>query len=113
MIVVDGANVEQTQTTPDFSDVRVTIPARPDRRGVLIELKSSDTFVPGGSDPRPLGVMLDRFVLSPQGVVLVPDAALEATALSSGAMGAAIALVGVTAGSAIGGAVLLSAGIAA
>jgi hypothetical protein len=113
MIVVDGANVEQTQTTPDFSDVRVTIPARPDRRGVLIDLKSSDTFVPGASDPRPLGVMLDRFVLSPQGVVLVPDAALEATALSSGAMGAAIALVGVTAGSAIGGAVLLSAGIAA
>jgi len=112
-IVVDGTNVERIQTTPEFGDVRVTIPARPDRRGVLIDLKSSETFVPGPSDPRALGVMLDRFVLSPQGIVLVPDAALEATSLSSAAMGAAIALVGVTAGSAVGGAVLLSAGIAA
>src|SRR5262249_6360673 len=57
-IVVDGAIVEQMQTKPDFRTVQVTIPARPDRRGVLIDLKSSATFVPGPSDPRPLGVML-------------------------------------------------------
>jgi hypothetical protein len=112
-IVVDGANIERIRTTPDFADVRVTIPARPERRGVLIDLNSSDTFVPGPSDPRPLGVMLDRIVLAPEGTVLVPYAALRATSLSSAAMGAAIGLVGVTAGSAIGGAVLLSAGIAA
>ena len=112
-ITVDGVNVEQIQTTPDFSDLRVTIPTRPEHRGVLIDLHSSDTFVPGPADPRPLGVMLDRMVLAPEGIVLVPDEALEATSLSSAAMGAAIALVGVTAGSAIGGAVLLSAGIAA
>jgi hypothetical protein len=112
-VVVDGVNVEQIQTTPDFSDLRLRIPARPDRRGLLIGLKSSDTFVPGPSDPRPLGVMLDRFVLAPEGIVLVPYPALVATSLSSAVMGAAIALVGVTAGSAIGGAVLLSAGIAA
>lgn len=112
-VIVDGATVEQRQTTPDFGDVHVMIPARPDRRGVVIDLQSSKTFVPGPSDPRPLGVMLDRLVLAPQGVVLVPHAALAETALSSAAMGAAIALVGVTAGSAIGGSVLLSAGIAA
>ena len=112
-IVVDGATVEHVQTAPDFTDVRVTIPARPERRGMLIDLNSSDTFVPGPSDPRPLGVMLDRLALAPDGIVLVPDPALAATSFSSAAMGAAIALVGVTAGSAIGGAVLLSAGIAA
>ncbi len=112
-IVVDGANVERIQTTPDWGVVHVMIPARPDRRGLVIDLQSSRTFVPGPSDPRPLGVMLDRLVLAPQGAVLVPDAALRATSLSAGAMGAAIALAGVTAGSAVGGSVLLSAGIAA
>lgn len=112
-IVVDGATIQQIQTTPEFSDVRVRIPPRPDRRGVFIDLRSSETFVPGPSDPRPLGVMLDRLVLAPDGIVLIPDPALEATSLSSAALGGAIALVGVTAGSAIGGAVLLSAGIAA
>jgi hypothetical protein len=112
-VIVDGATVERVQSTPEFTDVRVMVSARPDRRGVVIDLNSSETFVPGPSDPRPLGVMLDRLVLSPARAVLVPDAALEATSLSSAAMGAAMALVGVTAGSAIGGSVLLSAGLAA
>lgn len=112
-ILVDGANVKQFQTTPDFGDVQATVLPRPDRRGVTIELKSSVTFVPGPSDPRPLGVMVDRFALTPQGVVLVPDSALEATSLASAAMGGAFGLVGATAGSAIVGAVLMSAGLAA
>ena len=80
---------------------------------MTIGLRSSKTFVPGPGDPRSLGVMLDRLSLEPEGVVLVPRPALYASALSSAAMGAAIALLGVTAGSAIGGAVLLSAGGAA
>jgi hypothetical protein len=57
--------------------------------------------------------MLDRLVLTPEGVVLVPRGARTPRRSSSGAMGAAIAVLGVTAGSAIGGAVLLSAGAAA
>ena len=112
-IAVDGAMVETLHTTPDFADVAVAIPARPERRGIVIALHSSKTLVPGPADPRPLGVMLDRLRLSPAGVVLVPDAALRGTSLAAGAMGAAIALVGVTAGSAIGGALVLAAGLAA
>jgi len=112
-VIVDGANEQTIHTTPDFADVRIRIPARPERRGIVIGLRSSKTFVPGPSDPRPLGVMLDRLLLTPEGIVLVPDAALKATSLSAAAMGAAFALVGVTAGSAIGGAVLLGAGIGA
>jgi hypothetical protein len=57
--------------------------------------------------------MLDRLSIAPAGVVLVPRPALDAAALSSGAMGAAIALLGVTPASAIGAAVLLGAGDAA
>jgi hypothetical protein len=112
-IAVDGGTLETLHTTPDFADVVVRIPARPERRGIIIAMHSSKTFVPGPADPRPLGVMLDRLRLSPDGIALVPDAALTATSLASGAMGAAIALVGVTAGPAIGGALVLAAGLAA
>jgi len=112
-IAVDGAAVDTRHTTPDFADVVVTIPPRPERRGIVIALHSSKTLVPGPADPRTLGVMLDRLRLSPAGVALVPDAALRATSLAAGAMGAAIALLGVTAGSAIGGALVLAAGLAA
>jgi hypothetical protein len=112
-ILADSVPLATRHASQEFEDVRVTVPAQPDRRGVVLGLRASSTFVPGAADPRPLGVMLDRWVLSPSAVVLVPRPALIDASLSSAAMGAAIALLGVTAGSAIGGAVLLSAAVAA
>jgi hypothetical protein len=112
-ILADGVILTTRRTSAEFQDLQVTIPARPERRGLTVGLRSSKTFVPGPSDPRPLGVLLDRLSLTPDGVVLVPRPALNASSVSSAALGAAIALLGVTAGSAIGGAVLLSAGAAA
>lgn len=112
-ITVDGVTVETRTTGADFQDVAVVIPSRPDRRGLTVGLQSSDAFVPGPGDPRRLGVMLDRLSIVPSGTVLVPRPALDAAALSSGAIGAAIALLGVTPGSAIGAAVLVGAGDAA
>jgi hypothetical protein len=108
-VVVDGVTVSSHRATAEWSDVRIAIPARADRRGLMLGLRSSATFVPGGGDPRALGVMLDRLSLSPDGIVVVPRPALVRTAAASAAMGAGMALLGVTAGSAIGGAVLLSA----
>jgi hypothetical protein len=112
-IMADGLPITTHHSARDFEDVRVIIPARPARRGLVVTLHNSTTFVPGPSDPRPLGVMVDRLALTPDGIVLVPRPALAGAAISSAAMGAAIALLGVTAGSAIGGAVLLSVGAAA
>jgi hypothetical protein len=112
-VVVDGVIVSTHRATPDWIDIQITIPARPDRRGLTLALRTSRTFVPGPADPRPLGVMLDRLSLVPDGIVLVPRPALIGSSSASAAMGAAIALLGVTAGSAIVGAVLLSAGTAA
>ncbi len=112
-VVADGAVVAAAPSGPDWSEITATIPRRPQRRGLLLNIRSSSTFVPGGSDPRALGVMLDRIVLSPDAVVLVPRPALVGTSLASAAMGVALALLGVTAGSAIGGAVLLCAGAGA
>jgi hypothetical protein len=112
-IVADGVTLAALHSSTEFQNVTVTIPPRPERRGLTIGVRSSKTFVPGPGDPRPLGLMLDRLSLAADGVVLVPRPALYAAALSSAAMGAAMALLGVTAGAAIGGAVLLSAGGAA
>lgn len=112
-VVVDGVTIATERTTPEWSDVQVAIPARPERRGLTLGLRSSTTFVPGAGDPRALGVMLDRLALRPDGIVMAPRPALVSTAAASAAMGAGIALLGVTAGSAIGGAVLLSAAASA
>jgi hypothetical protein len=111
-VLADGVAIATEASALDWTDVRVVIPPRPERRGLTLGLRPSSTFVPPG-DPRPLGVVLDRLSLRPARVVLVPRPALVAAALSAAALGGAIALVGVTAGSAIGGAVLLSAGAAA
>jgi hypothetical protein len=110
---VDGMPVQSHDTAADYSDVRVEIPVRPAQSGVVIDLRVSATFIPGPSDRRILGVMLDRLTLTPSGVVLPPRAAFAGVALASAAAGAALALLGATAGSAVGGVLLLSAALAA
>ena len=112
-ILADGVVIATHQSEGRWTDVRVDIPPRPERRGLVLGIRASETMVPGPSDPRPLGVMLDRLALTPTRIVLVPRRALEAAFLAAAPIGAAIALLGVTAGSAIGGAIVLTAGTAA
>jgi hypothetical protein len=113
-IFADGLLLATQDSTAEFQNISVTIPAHPEqRRGIVIAIHSSKTFVPGPSDRRALGVMLDDLVLTPGGAVLPPPAALGGAALASGFMGAAIAGLGVTTGSAVVGAILAGAGIAA
>ncbi len=76
-------------------------------------MRASSTFVPGPSDPRALGVMLDSLTLAPNRIVLPPRRALTGVALASAALGAAVALLGVTPATAVGTALLLSAALAA
>jgi hypothetical protein len=108
-ILTDGVPVTTRPTGAEFMDIEVLVPKRPERRGLALGLRCSATFVPGPGDPRRLGVMLDRLSMTPSGIPLVPRPALDGAALSSAAMGAAIALLGVTPGSAMGAAVLLGA----
>ena len=108
----DGLALESIATTTAFQEVTVTIPVQPDRRGLTLGIRSSATVVPGGSDPRALGVILERVQLVPTGIVVPPRAAFAGAAASAAAMGAGVAMVGVTAGSAIGAAILLAAAIA-
>ncbi|HWJ56878.1 MAG TPA: hypothetical protein VNR90_11660, partial [Vicinamibacterales bacterium] len=71
-ILVDGVSLETRATGPEFADVEVVIPKRPDRRGLTLGLHSSAAFVPGPGDPRSLGLMIDRLSIAPSGIVLVP-----------------------------------------
>jgi hypothetical protein len=111
--LVDGVAVLTQAAAIDYDDVRVPIPQRPTERPTTISMQVSPTFRPGPADPRTLGVMLDFLVITPDGMVIPPRPAVAGVALASAAAGAAIALLGVTPGTAIGSAVLLSAAFAA
>jgi hypothetical protein len=112
-ILADGLLLDTRGTAADFRNLEVRIPARPERMGATIDLRSSATFVPGPSDPRALGVMVDWFQVTPAGMALPPRAAFAGAVLASAASGAALALLGVTAGTAVGAVILISGGQAA
>ena len=112
-VFVDGVLVATRQTNVDYETVTVAIPRRPAQSGVDIVARPSATFVPGASDPRALGVMIDWLTIAPEDTVLPPRAALTGVAIASAVGGVAFALLGVTPGSAIGAAILLSAALAA
>lgn len=113
LFFVDGVLVLTHPSHVDYEDVQVPIPARPAQEGLAISMRVSSTFVPGPSDPRALGVMVDSLTLTPSAIALPPRSALTGVALASAALGAAVALLGVTPASAVGTAILLSAALAA
>ena len=98
----DPAHVAPTSRT-----CRSRFPAQAERRGLTLGLRSSKTFVPGPS--RSTRARRDaRSAVADAGrrSCWCRVRRLSRRPMSSAAMGAAIALLGVTAGSAIGGAVL-------
>lgn len=110
----DGIHLATHVAPQDFGQVQVTIPARGERRrDVAITMRASDTFTPGPGDPRPLGVLLDRLTLTPSGIVLPPRRAFFGAAASAGILGAAVALLGVTAPAAVIAALLIGGGTSA
>jgi hypothetical protein len=118
-LAVDGVIVSVLQTTNEFVDVHAPVRARADlQRGVRVTLTSSDTFRPGPEDPRDLGVMVDELRIRPvahpehpgRGIALAPRPAMGGGLVVGLVMGAAMGLVGITAGSAVGAVLVLTAG---
>ena len=111
-LALDGVTVAVRAATNDFQEVEVTAPARPLKPGLDLTITSSPTFVPGGSDLRELGVQVTRLACRPAGAwtVLPPRGALGSSAGAGATFGAAFALTGMTAGSAMGAAALIAAG---
>ena len=121
VVAVDGATVGTFAATNDFADIRIDVPARA-QAGLTLTILSSNTFVPGPSDTRTLGIMVDRLGCAPaEGAARPPHRALLHAAAGGAAFGGAVALagvpvvvgVGVTAVVGAGQAALLSSGLAA
>ena len=110
--LVDGIELGSRPTATDYEEITIDVPARPERRGLTLGVRVSATFVPGPADTRALGVVLDELRLAPAGVVVPPRSAFAGAAAAAAAMGAAIAALGVTAGSAVLAALVVAAGIA-
>lgn len=89
----DGLLLGSEPSSAAFRTIRVTLPARPQRpRGAAIRMQVSETMVPGGGDPRSLGVMLDEVGIAPEGPATPPADAVLAAAAGGAALGGAAAL---------------------
>jgi hypothetical protein len=109
-ILADGLPIATHQTTNTFEDVVATIPAQSGyARGVTLGLAVSNTFVPGPSDPRRLGVQVDRIALAPVTLgAFPPRRTVAGAALASAIFGAIFGLLGATATTAVAAATLLA-----
>jgi hypothetical protein len=109
-VTVDGVPAASRVATNEFDDLDVPVPPSPQRRGLSLTIASSSAFVPGAGDPRELGVQIDRLACRPADgtIALPPRRAYVAGMLAGGIFGAAFAVIGITAGSAVGAVMLLA-----
>ena len=93
-VSVDGVVAARHQTSNDYEDITVVLPPRRNA-GAIVVLTSSKTAVPGSSDTRALGVMVDRWTCAPAaGSFVRPPRRILATAAIGGAVfGAAFLLI--------------------
>lgn len=112
-VAIDGIALSTRVVTNDYQDVEVTAPVTASP-GLALTIASTPTFVPGPSDRRELGVQLDRLECRPGGDAwaLPPRRAIGAAAVSAGAFGATLGVVGLPMAGAAG-ATLLVAGVQA
>jgi hypothetical protein len=93
-VAVDGITAATARATNDFRDLHVVIPPR-SGHGATLSINVSSTIVPGPSDPRELGVQVDRVVCEPTAALTLPPGGLARDAAAAAAIfGAAIALAG-------------------
>jgi hypothetical protein len=110
MLAVDGRRAGTWRATNEFQEARVAVAVAPAKPGLVLSLTSSRIYEPP-SDPRTLGVQVDRLGCEPaSGVTLPPRRALGGAAAAAAALGAGFALTGITVGSAVGGAALMAIG---
>jgi hypothetical protein len=93
-MTVDGVIAASLQTTNEYQDLTAVVPARTGRPGATLTLTTSNTFQPGPSDRRVLGVMIDRWTCAPAAALVIPPAGALGSAAAAGAVsGAVVALL--------------------
>ena len=94
-LVLDREVLAVKQATNQYQTLEAIVPPQ-SGRGLRLALTSSSTFEPGPSDPRELGVRLDRLACSPErGRLLLPPAdTIGDAAITAAAFGALFAVIG-------------------
>ena len=109
-IAADAGVMASARTGHDSSRIPFTIPVQEDRRGVTLRLTASNTFTPATADRRRLGVMVEDIECRPAtGIPLPPRQALGRASLAAAILGAAIGLLQLTPGTAVGASVVVAA----
>ncbi|MCX6545575.1 MAG: hypothetical protein NTV05_14335 [Acidobacteria bacterium] len=110
-LAADGGPGSVFEATNEFSEAGIAIPIRRGTSGLTLSLTSSSVMVPGQSDPRALGVQVDRIACRPSegGFVLPPARAMQTAAIGGGAFGAALAGMGLPAVAVLAGTAFVSA----
>lgn len=107
---VDGEVRSTRATTNEWEEISAEVPVSDSDRGAVITLSVSKTFVPGGGDPRTLGVMVDELRVTPTSIALPPRRTLGGAMIATAAYGAALAAIGLTTIVAVAASVLLGIG---
>ena len=101
-VEVDGQPAWRMEAPADYLDVGILLPPTTNTVGAQVSITVDPTFVPGGGDPRTLGVQVDRFVCRPSSpLVRPPSNALSEAALATGIFAAGLALIGLSLSSAM------------
>ena len=108
-LAIDGTTLASRTAGNDYQEIEATAPARP-FPGLKVAIVSSSTFVPGPSDPRPLGVQVDRVSCRPDPgqFALPPSTALLSAGGAAAALAAASGLIGLSTVIVLGGAALVA-----
>ncbi len=95
-LAADGVVATTVKATNEFQDATIVLPPRRLSGGV-VTLTSSTTIIPGGSDPRQLGVQVNRIACAPSGgIAWPPSATIRDAAVVAAMFGVAFVLSGLT-----------------
>lgn len=110
VLTVDGIITTRQATTNEYQDITTPLPIR-DGRGAVVGLTLSNTFRPE-SDARDLGVMVDSWRCSPEGIAAPPTVVRNAAVIGGAAFGIALASLGASWLALVGGLVVFAVGYA-
>lgn len=106
---IDGISVATSTASNEFQEMQGIAPPRA-AAGLILTITSSRTVVPGPSDPRELGIQVDRLRCEPVAArARPPSESMRNAALSSAFFGASLALAGLPLGLALCSIVVLAA----
>ena len=99
---VDGVAGARVHASSEYQELGILLNPSTHAAGARIDINVTPTFVPGGGDPRTLGVQVDRLVCRPSSpIVRPPTNTLSQAAIATAIFAAGLALVGLSLSSAM------------